>query len=68
MRTRFQRVIPWGRSMGAVSVLLYGEAPIMVVDSPFVSIRKIGQDQLDKNKCAKCCLGCLFPCAWCCVK
>jgi pimeloyl-ACP methyl ester carboxylesterase len=24
LRPRFQRIIPWGRSMGAASVLLYG--------------------------------------------
>lgn len=54
--------------MGAVSVLLYGEAPIMIVDSPFVSIRQIGEDHMYRSKIPKCCVCCFFPCVWQCVK
>jgi len=32
------QVVLWGRSMGAVSALKYGQVSIIVADSPFVSL------------------------------
>lgn len=70
LRPMFKRIIPWGRSMGASSVLMYGEAPIMVVDSPYTSPGRVGKDALygSKSKIPACCVCCLFPCVYCCVR
>jgi hypothetical protein len=69
LKPHFKRIIPWGRSMGASSVLMYGDAPISVVDSPFATLKKVGKDALyNKSRIPKCLVCCLFPCVWCCVK
>lgn len=70
LRPLFRRIIPWGRSMGASSVLMYGEAPIMVVDSPFTSPSRVAKDAMYSNKSPipKCLVCCCFPCVYCCVR
>lgn len=67
---QFRKLILWGRSMGAVSVLMYGEAAISVVDSPFYTLKSLGKDQVKSHasQAPKCLISCLFPCLWSCVK
>ncbi len=39
LRNMKYRVVLWGRSMGAVTALLYGDVEIIVADSPFLSFK-----------------------------
>lgn len=43
LRKKNYNVFLWGRSMGAASALLYGKVDVIVVDSPFRSVKKLCQ-------------------------
>ena len=62
------KVIGWGRSMGAVSLLLSSELDVLAVDSPFSSLNRLVRE-LGKTQLPCCCLTpfyyCLIPFVWC---
>ena len=41
LKNQGYQVALWGRSMGAVSALLYGKSEVIIADSPFRSMKKL---------------------------
>ncbi|KAJ8611470.1 hypothetical protein CTAYLR_005152 [Chrysophaeum taylorii] len=55
------KIILWGRSMGAVSAILFGQVDAMVLDSPFSSMRQLVDDVAKRAlpRVPSCCVGCI---------
>lgn len=65
----YMQLVGWGRSMGAVSLLMSNECDIMVVDSPFCSLSRLCKESGQHVPYLPGCLfQCIFPCVFCCVK
>jgi hypothetical protein len=63
-------IVGWGRSMGAVSLLMSSKCDIMIADSPFSSLYDLCKEtSLNVVPSCLCCLvHCIFPCLFCCVR
>lgn len=57
------KVVGWGRSMGAVSLLMSEEIDIMISDSAYSSLDEVCKDSIHKvTPCYLTCFAnCLFP-------
>ena len=63
-------VVGWGRSMGAVSLLMSKECDIMVADSAYANLPSLCKESSSKFLPKACCcfFHCLFPCVFACIK
>ena len=64
------KVVGWGRSMGAVSLLKSTECDIMVSDSAYSNLTKLCKESSIKFIPSMCCcfFHLFFPCVFCCIK
>ncbi len=68
LKEKGRKVVLWGRSMGAASVIKYGGEDINVLDSPFSDLRELCKEFSLRAVPGLCCLiRCLYPCVFCCI-
>jgi hypothetical protein len=63
-------VVGWGRSMGAVSLLMSEQCDIMVADSAYSNLSVLCKESSAKFLPKACCciFHCLFPCVFACIQ
>jgi hypothetical protein len=70
LKSRGHRVVGWGRSMGAVSLLLSSECSLIVADSAYSNLAHLCKESsvhfLPKACC--CLFHCFFPCVFACIQ
>lgn len=64
------KVVGWGRSMGAVSLLLSDQCDLMVADSAYSNLSVLCKESSAKFLPRACCclFHCLFPCVFACIQ
>lgn len=64
------RVVGWGRSMGAVSLLMSEQCDVMVADSAYSNLAVLCKESSAKFLPRACCclFNCLFPCVFACIQ
>ena len=66
LKDKGHQVVVWGRSMGAASALLSSESDLLIVDSPFSSVKTVAKEISARAiPCVCLCFfHCLFPCVF----
>lgn len=70
LKQKGYEVVGWGRSMGAVSLLMSSELDIMVSDSAYSNLSALCKESSSKFLPKACCciFHCFFPCVFACIQ
>jgi hypothetical protein len=70
LKSKGHRVVGWGRSMGAVSLLMSSECNLMIADSAYSNLANLCKESSSQFLPKACCclFHCFFPCVFACIQ